>query len=155
MRKWECSVCGFIYDETKEKNRFEELPDNRTCPVCGAPKTAFNIIEGEATITEGKTTVAEKIIEQLVVCGVKRVFGIPGHSNLPLADIIRQNPNIELILTRHEGAAPFMASARAKSTGEIGVCMSISGPGATNLITGIVDAATDLAPVLALALFVT
>ncbi len=150
MKKWKCSVCGFIYDETKEKKRFEELPDNWTCPVCGAPKTAFNIFEGEATITEGKTTVAEKIVEQLVAYGVKRVFGIPGHSNLPLTDAIRKNPNIELILTRHEGAAAFMASAHAKLTGEIGVCMSIAGPGATNLITGIVDAATDRAPVLAL-----
>jgi pyruvate oxidase len=150
MKKWKCSVCGFIYDETKEKKRFEELPDNWTCPVCGAPKTAFNIIEREATITEGKTSVAEKIVEQLVAYGVKRVFGIPGHSNLPLTDAIRKNPNIELILTRHEGAAAFMASAHAKLTGEIGVCMSIAGPGATNLITGIVDAATDRAPVLAL-----
>ena len=150
MKKWQCSVCGYIYDESKEGAVFQDLPEKWSCPVCGAPKSAFKIIESEATISKGKTTVAEKIVEQLVAYKVKRIYGIPGHSNLPLTDAIRKNPNIELILVRHEGAAAFMASAHAKLTGEIGVCMSIAGPGATNLITGIVDAATDRAPVLAL-----
>lgn len=150
MRKWKCSVCGYIFDESKEKIAFEDLPEDWTCPQCGAPKSAFGIIEGEATITGVKTTVADKIVEQLVAYGVKRIYGIPGHSNLPLTDALRRNPSIDLILTRHEQAAAFMASAHAKLTGEIGVCMSIAGPGATNLITGIVDAATDRAPVLAL-----
>jgi len=150
MRKWKCSVCGYIYDEAKEGIRFEDLPEDWTCPQCGAPKSAFQVIEGEETITKGKATVAEKIIEQLVAYGVKRIYGIPGDSNLPLTDAIRENSNIDLILTRHEEAAAFMACAQAKLTGELGVCMSIAGPGATNLITGIVDAATDRAPVLAL-----
>ncbi len=150
MRKWKCTVCGYIYDENKESIPFEELPEDWTCPQCGAPKSAFQIIEGMDTTKHGKTNVAEKIVEQLVAYGVKRVFGIPGDSNLPLTEAIRKNPNIDLVLTRHEQAAAFMASAHAKLTGEIGVCMSIAGPGATNLITGIVDAATDRAPVLAL-----
>lgn len=150
MKKWQCSVCGYNYDESKESVAFQDLPENWSCPVCGAPISAFKIIEGKAIVSKGKTTVADKIIEQLVAYGVKRVFGIPGHSNLPLTDAIRRNPSIELILVRHEGAASFMASAHAKLTGEIGVCMSIAGPGATNLITGIVDAFTDRAPVLAL-----
>lgn len=150
MKKWKCSVCGYIYDESKEGIPLEELPEDWTCPQCGAPKSAFNIIEGEETITGSKTSVADKIVEQLVAYGVKRIFGIPGHSNLPLTDAIRRNPNIDLILTRHEQAAAYMASAHAKLTGQIGVCMSIAGPGATNLITGIVDASTDRAPVLAL-----
>lgn len=150
MKKWQCSVCGYIYDESKEGTALQDLPENWPCPVCGAPRSAFKVIEGEATVSKGKTTVAEKIVEQLVAYGVKRVYGIPGHSNLPLTDAIRKNPSIELILVRHECAAAFMASAHAKLTGEIGVCMSIAGPGATNLITGIVDAATDRAPVLAL-----
>jgi pyruvate oxidase len=150
MKKWKCSVCGYIYDENREGIPFEELPTDWTCPQCGAPKSAFLIIEGEDTAKKGKPAVAEKIIEQLVAYGVKRVYGIPGDSNLPLTEAIRKNANIDLVLTRHEQAAAFMASAHAKLTGEIGVCMSIAGPGATNLITGIVDASTDRAPVLAL-----
>ena len=150
MRKWKCKVCGYIYDENKEAIPFEELPGDWTCPQCGAPKSAFQIIEGEDITERGKTNVAEKIVEQLVAYGVRRVYGIPGDSNLPLTEAIRKNASIDLVLTRHEQAAAFMASAHAKLTGEIGVCMSIAGPGATNLITGIVDAATDRAPVLAL-----
>lgn len=150
MKKWKCSVCGYIYDEAKEGVPFEELPEDWVCPVCGAPKSAFNIIEGESKAAKVKTTVADKIVEQLVAYGAKRVFGIPGNSNLPLTEAIRQNPKIDLVLTRHESAAAFMASAHAKLTGQIGICMSIAGPGATNLITGIVDASTDRTPVLAL-----
>jgi pyruvate oxidase len=150
MKKWKCSVCGYVYDESKEGIPFEDLPEDWTCPQCGAPKSAFQTIEGEDTVKLGKTNVAEKIVGQLVAYGVKRVYGIPGDSNLPLAEALRKNPDIDLVLTRHEQAAAFMASAHAKLTGEIGVCMSIAGPGATNLITGIVDAATDRAPVLAL-----
>ncbi|MBS3819888.1 rubredoxin [bacterium] len=150
MKKWKCTVCGYIYDEAREKTPFEELPDDWTCPQCGAPKSAFILIEGEKTADEAKTNVAEKIVEQLIAYGVKRVFGIPGQSNLPLTEAIRKNPDIDLILTRHEESAAFMASAHAKLTGELGVCMSIAGPGATNLITGIMDAATDRAPLLAL-----
>jgi pyruvate oxidase len=150
MKKWKCTVCGYVYDESKEGTPFTELPDDWTCPQCGAPKTAFIQIEGEETTTGATTTVAEKIVEQLAAYGVQRVYGIPGDSNLPLTEAIRKNPNIELVLTRHEGAAAFMASAHGKLTGQLGVCMSIAGPGATNLITGIVDAASDRAPVLAL-----
>lgn len=150
MKKWKCSVCGYIYDEVKEGVPFDKLPEDWTCPQCGAPKSAFNVIEGEETITRAKTTVANKIVEQIAAYGVKRIYGIPGDSNLPLTEAIRRNPDIDLVLTRHEGAAAFMASSHAKLTGDLGVCMSIAGPGATNLITGIVDAATDRAPVLAL-----
>jgi len=150
MKKWKCTVCGYIYDENKEAILFEKLPADWTCPQCGAPKSAFKVIEGEDVTKQGKTNVAEKIVEQLVAYGVKRVYGIPGDSNLPLTDAIRKNAQIDLVLTRHEQSAAFMASAHAKLTGEIGVCMSIAGPGATNLITGILDASTDRAPVLAL-----
>ncbi|MFQ6037415.1 MAG: thiamine pyrophosphate-dependent enzyme [Candidatus Aminicenantales bacterium] len=150
MKKWQCMVCGYIYDEAKEGVPFAELPASWRCPQCGAPKTAFRVIEGEKPVPPGSKTVAEKIIEQLATYGVRRIYGIPGDSNLPLTEAIRKNPAVDLILTRHEQAAAFMASAHAKLTGELGVCMSIAGPGATNLITGIVDAATDRAPVLAL-----
>jgi len=149
VKKWKCSVCGYIYDESRDGVPFEDLSKDWTCPQCGAPKSAFSVIGSEATISQAKTTVADKIVEQLVAYGIKRIFGIPGHSNLPLTDAIRRNHSIELVLARHEQAAAFMASAHAKFTGQLGVCMSIAGPGATNLITGVIDAATDRAPVLA------
>lgn len=150
MRKWKCSVCGYIYDESQEEIRFEDLDSGWTCPQCGAPRSAFSVIEGGPTQTAAQTSVADKIVEQLIAYGVRHVFGIPGHSNLPLTDALRRHADIDLVLTRHEQAAAYMASAHAKLTGQIGVCLSIAGPGATNLITGIVDAATDRAPVLAL-----
>ena len=96
------------------------------------------------------TNVAEKLVEQLVVFGVKHVYGIPGDSNLPVVEAIRKNKKIEFILTRHEETAAFMACAHGKMTDHIGVCMSIAGPGSTNLITGLMDATNDRAPVLAL-----
>ncbi len=150
MAKYRCSVCNYIYDEDAEGKKFVDLPDSWNCPVCGAPKSAF-VTEGVSKGDESiETNVAEKIIEQLVAFGVKHIFGIPGDSNLPLLNAIRKNDNIDFILTRHEETAAFIASAHGKITGELGVCMSIAGPGATNLITGLMDAATDRSPVLAL-----
>ncbi|MFH1311950.1 MAG: thiamine pyrophosphate-binding protein [Candidatus Eisenbacteria bacterium] len=150
MGKWKCSVCGYIYDEARERVPFSDLPSDWTCPQCGAPKSAFVQIAGDEKARGVETTVADKIVEQLVAYGVDRVYGIPGNSNLPLTDALRRHPGAELVLVRHEESAAFMASAHAKLTGRLGVCMSIAGPGATNMITGIVDAATDRAPVLAL-----
>lgn len=148
--RFRCSVCNFIYDEKNEGKKFAVLSDSWTCPVCGAPKSAFapeGVSKGDDSIT---TNVAEKIIEQLVAFGVTHVFGIPGDSNLPLVNAIRENDKIDFILTRHEETAAFIASAHGKITGKLGVCMSIAGPGATNLITGLMDSATDRSPVLAL-----
>lgn len=154
MAKWKCSVCGYIYDEAREEVPFAELPDDWTCPVCGAPKSAFNLIEGagEREVAEGEFagTVADQIVAQLAAYGVRYVYGIPGDSNLPLVDAIRRSADVDFVLVRHEETAAFMASARYKIFNEIGVCLSIAGPGTTNLITGLMDAATDRSPVLAL-----
>lgn len=155
MAKWKCSVCGYIYDEAREKVPFAELPEDWTCPVCGAPKSAFNLIAGAAGAREvapGELagTVADLIVAQLAAYGVRYVYGIPGDSNLPLVDAIRRSAGVDFVLVRHEETAAFMASARYKIFNEIGVCLSIAGPGTTNLITGLLDAATDRSPVLAL-----
>ncbi len=151
MAKYRCSVCNWVYDEEKEGKKFEDLPDTYTCPVCGAPHSAFVKEGGDDRTADIKTTVADKIIEQLEEFGVSYVYGIPGDSNLPLIDAIRRSEKIDFILTRHEETAAFMASAHGKMTGKLGVCISIAGPGSTNLITGLMDAATDRSPVLALA----
>lgn len=150
MARYRCTVCNWVYDEDKEGKKFADQPDSYTCPNCGAPKTAFvpeGVIRGDAGIT---TTVADKIVEQLVSFGVRHIYGIPGDSNLPLIEALRRSGKIRFILTRHEETAAFMACARGKMTDKLGVCISIAGPGSTNLITGLIDAAEDRSPVLAL-----
>lgn len=153
MTKFRCNVCNYIYDEEKEGTKFSELPPNWICPICGAPKSEFEEIdldEKKVEKAEVISTVGDKIIEQLAATGVKFIFGIPGDSNLPLVEAIRKQKKIKFILTRHEETAAFMAGAYGKLTGEVAACLSIAGPGATNLITGLVDATADGAPTLAL-----
>jgi nitrite reductase/ring-hydroxylating ferredoxin subunit len=98
-------------------------------------------------------TISDVMAETMVNWGVKRVFGMVGHSNLGLADAIRlraADGEMSYIGIRHEGAAAFAASAYGKLTGRIAACLTIAGPGATNLLTGMWDAKVDRAPVLAL-----
>ena len=98
-------------------------------------------------------TVSDVMAETMVNWGVRHVFGMVGHSNLGLADAIRRQQeagNLSYIGIRHEGAAAFAASAYGKLTGTPAACLTIAGPGATNLLTGLWDAKVDRAPVLAL-----
>ncbi len=98
-------------------------------------------------------TVTDVMAETMVAWGVRRVFGMVGHSNLGLADAIRRrvaDGEMNYVGIRHEGAAAFAASAYGKLTGRPAACMTIAGPGATNLLTGLWDAKVDRAPVLAL-----
>ncbi len=98
-------------------------------------------------------TVTDVMAETMVNWGVKRVFGMVGHSNLGLADALRlqtEAGNIGYIGIRHEGVAAFAASAYGKLTGRPAACLTIAGPGATNLLTGLWDAKVDRAPILAL-----
>lgn len=98
-------------------------------------------------------TVSDVMTETMVAWGVKRAFGMVGHSNLGLAESIRLGVaagEMGYIGIRHEGAAAFAASAYGKLTGKPAACLTIAGPGATNLLTGLWDAKVDRAPVLAL-----
>jgi len=98
-------------------------------------------------------TVSDVMVETMAAWGVTHVFGMVGHSNLGLADAIRVQQEagaLTYIGIRHEGAAAFAASAFGKLTGRPAACLSIAGPGATNLLTGLWDAKVDRAPVLAL-----
>jgi len=98
-------------------------------------------------------TVSDVIAETMVEWGVKQVFGMVGHSNLGLADALRiqeQAGKLTYYGIRHEGAASFACSAYGKLTGRPAACLSIAGPGATNLLTGLWDANVDRSPVLAL-----
>jgi pyruvate oxidase len=98
-------------------------------------------------------TVTDLMAETMVNWGVRHVFGMVGHSNLGLADALRRQEEagrLTYIGIRHEGAAAFAASAYGKLTGRPAACLTIAGPGATNLLTGLWDAKVDRAPVLAL-----
>jgi pyruvate oxidase len=98
-------------------------------------------------------TVSDVMVETMVNWGVRHVFGMVGHSNLGLADALRrqeQTGELTYIGIRHEGAAAFAASAYGKLTGRPAACLTIAGPGATNLLTGLWDANVDRSPVLAL-----
>ncbi len=92
---------------------------------------------------------AEAIIKALEAEGVKIIFGYPGGAILPFYDALYDSDLIH-ILTRHEQAAAHAADGFARASGEAGVCVSTSGPGATNLVTGIATAYADSSPVIAL-----
>jgi len=81
--------------------------------------------------------------------GVEVIFGIPGGVTLPLMKAF-ETAKFRFILTRHEQAAAHMAEGYARATGRVGVCLATSGPGATNLITGIADAFMDSTPIVAI-----
>ncbi|MDD5510144.1 MAG: thiamine pyrophosphate-binding protein [Dehalococcoidales bacterium] len=151
MKKYRCTVCDYIYDEAKEGRKFSELPENWRCPVCNAPKAAFVALTEESGEKKKEaSTVSDVFVEQMAEWGIRYVFGLPGTSALGLVDAIRKNKRMKFIQVRHEQTAAFMASAYGKLTGHIAACLTIAGPGATNLATGLYDAKLDHAPVLAL-----
>ncbi|MCK4912379.1 MAG: biosynthetic-type acetolactate synthase large subunit [Candidatus Omnitrophica bacterium] len=92
---------------------------------------------------------AKILIESLIREGVEVIFGYPGGTVIPIFDCLYDAP-IKFILTRHEQAAAHAADGYARSTGKVGVCLSTSGPGATNLITGIATAHMDSVPMIAI-----
>ena len=100
-----------------------------------------------------KTTVTDIMAETMTNWGVTSMFGMIGHSNLGLADALRlqeKKGRLKYYGVRHEGAAAVACSGYAKLTGKPAACLTIAGPGATNLMTGLWDAKVDRAPVLAL-----
>lgn len=178
MLKYRCKVCNYLYDESKEEKGFGKLSTTWKCPVCNASKDVFIKIEksGETSKTANKisedgeentteninekkdenndensyNTVSDILVEQMVAWGIKYVFGIPGTSSLGIVDAVRKNKDIKYFQVRHEQTAAMMASAYGKLTGNIAACLTIAGPGATNLTTGLYDAQLDKSPVLAI-----
>ncbi len=97
-----------------------------------------------------KKTGAQIICESLIAEGADVMFGFPGGVLLPFYDTLPQYPQIRHILVRHEQGAAHAADGYARATGRVGVCMATSGPGATNLVTGIANAYLDSVPMVAL-----
>jgi len=158
MSQWRCRVCGYVYDEAKGEESvgvlpgtgFSDLSPDWTCPVCGAPKSAFEKIDSRDIHADSEQTVSDVIIAELQKWGIQFVFGLPGTSSLGLVDALRKNQSVRYIVVRHEENAAMAASAYHKLTGRIAACLTIAGPGATNLATGLYDAQADHASVLSL-----
>ena len=95
-------------------------------------------------------TGAEIVCESLLREGVDVIFGLPGGAVLPLYGALSGYPQLRHILVRHEQAAAMAADGYARATGKVGVCTATSGPGATNLVTGIAGAQMDSIPMVAI-----
>ena len=145
-----CPWHGWDFHPTtgKSPGGFDDGVD--TYPVETRDDGVYIGLENEEEHTPTVTDVMARTLENW---GITHVFGMVGHSNLGLADAIRrrcENQSMAYIGIRHEGAAAFAASAFGKLTGRPASCLTIAGPGATNLLTGCWDAKVDRAPLLAL-----
>ncbi len=107
-------------------------------------KTASKRTKGYAGMT-GADLFHKMLLEE----GVEVLFGVPGGALLPIFDSLYKTP-IKFVLTRHEQGAAHMADGYARSTGKVGVCIATSGPGATNLVTGLATAYMDSVPMVAI-----
>ena len=97
-----------------------------------------------------KKTGAQVLCEGLIRHGVEKIFGIPGGAILPLYGTLSEYPELDHILVRHEQGASHAADGFSRITGKTGVCFATSGPGATNLITGMATAMMDSSPMIAI-----
>jgi pyruvate dehydrogenase (quinone) len=91
-------------------------------------------------------TVGEFLLERLRAWGVRRIYGYPGDGINKIMGAFHDVPELEFVQVRHEEMAAFMACAHAKFTGELGVCLATSGPGAIHLLNGLYDARLDHQP---------
>lgn len=93
---------------------------------------------------------AEILVKSLLAEGVDAIFGYPGGTVLPIYDVLYKTPELKHFRTCHEQTAAHAADGYARVTGKVGVCLSTSGPGATNLVTGIANAYMDSVPIVAI-----
>jgi pyruvate dehydrogenase (quinone) len=120
------------------------LPSNGPHFACMAP-LLFSI--GDSNMTD---TVGDFLVRRMGEWNVKRIYGYPGDGINGVTGALGRQDSIEFIQTRHEELAAFMACAHAKFTGETGVCLATSGPGAIHLLNGLYDAKLDHQPVVAI-----
>lgn len=153
---WICPVCG-VGKELFEKIQTEEAPikqeEARAPQPADTSAASCAASETPSELAQPNATSSDICAETMANWGVKWVLGMVGHSNLGMADAIRrqvENGKMRYIGIRHEGAAAFACSAYGKLSGNPAACISIAGPGSTNLLTGLCDAALDSAPAIAL-----
>jgi acetolactate synthase-1/2/3 large subunit len=127
----------------------------RHVPAAGTPAAAAVERARSAMLHEakprGRTRIgADVVCEALLRQGNDVLFGYPGGVILPLYDVFGDYPDLRHVLVRHEQGAAHAADGYARATGRVGVCMGTSGPGATNLVTGLATAQLDSIPVVAI-----
>ena len=130
----------------------------RALPLCPAKFPAMTLHQTITTDTAATSTPtasvpmtgAEIVVRALVDNGVDVLFGYPGGAVLPIYDALFHEPRLRHVLVRHEQGATHAAEGYARSTGKCGVVLVTSGPGATNAVTGIVDALMDSIPLVVL-----
>src|SRR5258708_5182641 len=115
---------------------------------------------GEASVHQARqsteTTEARELSGSQILCealvreGVELLYGYPGGAIMPFYDALTSYPSLHHVLVRHEQAAAHAADGYARATGKVGVCVATSGPGATNLVTGLATAYMDSTPIVAI-----
>lgn len=104
------------------------------------------IAQGQTSGDSGLITGSDVVVRSLIAEGVKTVFGYPGGAIMPIYDALYDYPQFEHVLVRHEQGAVHAAQGYARASGRTGVVFATSGPGATNLVTGLADAMIDSTP---------
>jgi acetolactate synthase-1/2/3 large subunit len=127
----------------------------RHVPAAGTPGAAEIERARQAMLSDakprGRTRIgADALCEALIRQGVDVLFGYPGGVILPLYDVWDDHPELRHVLVRHEQGAAHAADGYARVSGKVGVCLGTSGPGATNLVTGIATAQLDSIPIVAI-----
>ncbi|GHD08298.1 acetolactate synthase large subunit [Zhihengliuella salsuginis] len=119
-------------------------------PVSSAVEAGGPVQGPNNTVAPTEMTGSQAIVRSLEELGVKDVFGLPGGAILPTYDPLMDSSVLNHVLVRHEQGAGHAAQGYAMVTGEVGVCIATSGPGATNLVTAIADAHMDSVPLVAI-----
>src|SRR5574340_683639 len=125
------------------------VPDAGTTAADAIEKARRDMLH-QGRITKRTRIGADVVCEALLRQGVDVLFGYPGGVVLPLYDVLGDYPEIRHVLVRHEQGGAHAADGYARSTGRVGVCLGTSGPGATNLVTGLATAQLDSVPVVAI-----
>jgi len=105
-------------------------------------------LEIQSKVGNHKISVSDALVRCLIEAGVDYVFGMPGGATIPFHKSIDDVDEIDFVLTSHEGGAAYMADCYARVSGKISVCCATTGPGATNLLTGVASALQDSVPML-------
>jgi acetolactate synthase-1/2/3 large subunit len=129
--------------------RGRHLPNPGSAETAAVERARADMLR-EARIGDRVRIGADALCEALIHQGVDVIFGYPGGVILPLYDVWADYPELRTILVRHEQGAAHAADGYARASGRVGVCLGTSGPGATNLVTGVATAQLDSVPVVAL-----
>ena len=132
-------------------NRRSHVPNEGSADAAAVERARKEMLDDSRASTLRRTRIGADIVcEALIRQGATTLFGYPGGVILPLYDVLGDYPEIHHILVRHEQGGAHAADGFARATGQVGVCLGTSGPGATNLVTGIATAQLDSIPMVAI-----